>query len=272
MIKLNSIFFNGDIVDDETLSYNSFNTPLHNLILNVMEELQKTDDFIHPEFKLNEEYVNPEIEILPPKEDIEIEVVFIDNNEVFDFFNAPSEGVVGLHLINSGVFEDIDEDYLSKKHRVLVYLNEDMIKNHFLEERLLETDPFSNRYDYEYLSSILTSITHELIHCKEFIEHGNGITPSEAENLNESGDLDLRLKDLSTGNGCLFPYMSEECNVSDNDLVDVMEERVEAAGIKLFKSLNLNKDILNLVLSHYSPSDDLINQKLNPKKTFKHSI
>lgn len=260
MLKIKTSFFNGSIIDDESLSYSSFNTPLHHLVVNVIEELSKNENFINLEFKLDKKYINEEyFEI--PKEDIEIEFIIVDNIEVFDYFNAGE--AIGLHSITAGVFEEEDNDYLAKKHRVFISINEEYLKEYFLNERLNELDPYSDSYDYSYLAGYLITITHEGLHGKEFIEHANGMTPSEVNNLIESEEFELSLSDVSTGNGSLFPYMDEDDNVSEQDLRDVMEERVESAGRTLFYSLKLDPLKVKAVLNYYLPSDNLIDSHLN---------
>ncbi len=155
----------------------------------------------------------------------------------------------------------------------MIIVDEDNLRNHIKNEREQEIDSNSSLYDHEYLNAYLTTVTHELAHCVEFITNANGLTPAEVYNANECGDLSYDVEEISTGHGILFPYNED---LSQSELVDIMEERVEEKGINWLSKLNINQDLFLQALSEYSPQSNnitnFINQKQNKiinKKNFK---
>lgn len=216
------VYFDGNIIEEPDLSYSSKDTLLSKLVENVVQEASK----IH---------------------DGDIDVVLVDNREAFNFWSAP-DGSLGFHAINAGCFEYEDGDCLSDRHRVVVLVNEDEFRNHFEGE--IERD-FSD-YRSSYLDAYLITVTHELTHCLEFIENSQGMTPSEALNAFDAGDIDFDLTDLSTGHGILFPY---DDNLSKDELIDIMEERVEQKGRDWYHKLSLDKALYNGVIEQFTPPD-----------------
>lgn len=216
------VYFDGNIIDEPELSYKSQDTLLGKMIENTIIAAS----VIH---------------------DADIEVVLIDNVDLFGHWNAP-EGSLGFHAINAGVYEYHDEDCLSTAHRVVIFVDENKLIEHIKEESALD---FSDHRD-EYLEAYLVTVTHELTHCMEFIKNSGGLTPSEAQNLYECDELEYTLQDLSTGHGILFPY---DENLSDEDLVEIMEYRVEKKGRDWLRKCEFDWELFNQVIDHYSPEE-----------------
>jgi len=259
-IKINIKHFDGSDFCEDELTYKSKDTLISKLMEDVALKTELLDELKNPSFKLAQGEID-DCGIEMPVKDVFIEVVLIDNPEIFDYFDAP-ENSLGFHAINSGVYESDDGDVLSKKHRVFIMVDESCLKNIIKNERDCEIDPTSSRNDAEYLKSYLVTVTHELAHCVEFITNANGLTPSDVANENENGNLSWDVREISTGHGILFPY-DEDLEFSE--LVDIMEERVEEKGIKWLDEIKMDESLFNKALSEYSPKGEL--KQEHPKKS-----
>lgn len=254
-IKINIEYFNGKMVDEEDLTYKSQNTSISRLMVDIAKKAEKLDELVNPVFKLDKDEMNY-CGLNSIIDDIFIDLILIDNKEIFNEFNVP-ENSLGFHAINSGIYESIDDDVLSKKHRVFIMVDEKELKQFIKNERNKEFDPTSDKNDNEYIRFYLTTVTHELAHCVEFITNGNGLTPSDAANHNENGNLSFDLIELSTGHGILFPY-DEDFDL--DELTEIMEERVEKKGIEWLNKIDIDQKLLQKVLEDYKPEQKLDNK------------
>lgn len=218
------------------------------LALSVARQLEAMPHLRQVQFKLDEGTAK-QCGLETPPEQIEVELVLIDDPEHLDHWNAP-ENSLGLFAMSSGAFEDQDQDFLSAKHRVVVQINPEQLREQILYRRTEERDPQSTRYDCVSIADYLTTITHELTHCLDFISHANGATPSQAASLMEEDLLDLNLLDLVSGHGVLFPFNED---LSEIELSDLMEERVEEAGRDLMEKIELDHQTLQAALRLYAP-------------------
>lgn len=248
-IKFKPVFFDNEDFDDESLEY-KFKYKKHPAIeiyLDILEQIKDLDDFNNFKFKADKIFETKEkfdeVNPLPPKE-VEIEVMFLNPDEdLIDMWAAP-DNITGFHALSSGVFEIFDDDILSKKHRVAVLFDPEKLEIAFKKHRLLQRDVNDNKYDMDFYHGYFNTITHELAHCKEFIENTNGLTPSEVMNLCEEEMVDLTLDDICNGNGILFDYKE---NVEKYDLNELMEERVEEKGMIWLSKIEIdNKKIEKL--------------------------
>lgn len=214
------VYFKND--EEPELSYKSQEALLSKLVENVIQEAAKIQDG-------------------------DIDVILVDNREVFNFWNAP-DGCLGFHAINSGYYEHEDNDFLSAKHRVVMLVNEEEFRRHFEGELAKDLSD----YRHEYLDAYLVTVTHELTHCLELIEHANGMTPSEVQNAFDAEDIDLDLHDLCAGHGILFEF---DENLSEEELTEIMEERVEQKGREWYNQLILDKTLYNAVIEQFTPQD-----------------
>lgn len=248
-IKINIVRFDGSAIDDDELSYKSHQTPLGILVEHIATSIGSIEELSNLKFKMRAEIAQDLGLPTHPEEDIEIDVVLVDNSEVADCWNAP-DGSLGFHAINAGAYEYDDGDVLSCRHRVVVIVDEEALRKHMAEERAMEMNPHSDAHDREYLFAYLATITHEVAHCVEFIEHGNGLTPSEIGNLIDSGDIPYDMSDICSGHGAIIEF---DANASREHLESVMEERVEEKGVDWLLKLRLDEGLVMRAVSAYAP-------------------
>lgn len=263
MIKLKPLNLDGSIVEDESLSFKNHDSVFYKLLLDMIPKLEEKELFKNPQFKnvLGEEFLDEAKE-----KDHEIEIVFFDNKDIFDwadFEYTCGDGVMGFHAINSGIYESEDSDFLSKKHRVFIYVNDKDWLDIFTKERQKELNPELNNHDGLNLIGMMNTLTHELMHAHEFITNGCGLTPSELGNLEESDDIEYSVSQISTGHGILYPESELEC---EKDIIDRMEERVEEAGDELLRTIKINGQLFNQALDLI---DDHISQIIKPSNEFR---
>lgn len=263
-IKINIQYYDGSDLCEDEQTYQSQNTLLGKLIENVAKEAESLKELKEPAFNLNKEDAE-KCGVLNPTDDIFIDIILIDNREVFEHFNVPDNSL-GFHAINSGCFEYLDDDCIATKHRAFVMVDENNLKAHIQNERNQEINPESNMYDHEYLNAYLTTVTHEIAHCVEFITNANGLAPAEVYNANECGDLDWDIGEISTGHGILFPF---DDNLSFNEIVDIMEERVEEIGVNWLNEINIDQELFNNALIEYAPKSNTIKNFVDNKQEIK---
>ncbi|MEZ8292304.1 hypothetical protein AB6D11_00460 [Vibrio splendidus] len=238
-----------DIDECPEMQLSQPNSPLHELFLHVIDALNTHPALTKPKYCAEKSYTEPGETPDPPSQSVNIEVYFVDNKEAFEHWEAPHNSV-GLFAINSGVFESVDDDVLSKAYRVLVNCNEMEFATLIRRERQQEANPNSDRHDLEYLMSYLNSVTHEIAHAVEFAEHTNGLSPSAAFNLYEMGVIQASLLELSTGHGILY---ADNDDITDQEHIDIMETRVEEKGRKWLSELTLDNKLINSALRTYAP-------------------
>ena len=205
-------------------------------------------------------YVNEhgEATLEPAPGPFEIELVFISNREVLEYWDVDRRAM-GVHTCGSGPFEARDGTDLASHHRIVVVCNPEETRRFMVQERLKELDPLSHQHDTSYIAASLITLTHELVHCIELMEHGNGWTPFDLQGMHEGEEIDLSLYDLSSGHGILFPFDGE---LSVKELEDIMERRVEDAGRELFYDLAMDSELFEAAYDSVCPSDSEVEQAL----------
>lgn len=252
MITITPVLFDGGIVGEPSETYKSENTPLHKIVVHVIEQMMTHPALRSPQWLGHKIVAESEFAPPVPNKPINIDFVLIDNDEAMSYWDAPSN-CLGFHSLTSGVYESEDGDILSTKHRVVMKLCEKQYRRYVLEERQQETDPTSSRHDLEYLISYLVTITHEIAHCVEWISWTNGMTPSDVQNGIEDESIDLKMLDISAGNGIIMEF---DGDMSDDKLNHLMEERVEGKGRQWLRDLALDPDLIDEVCEHYAPDSE----------------
>lgn len=250
-VKLNPIFldndsdFKDDIIDYE---FKLKKHPITKMYLDVIEKLNNVDNFVDFDFKGEKIFETKEKfkEVNPvPPDNISIDIIFLNKDEeLLDQWCVP-ERIMGFHAINSGVFEIKDNDMLSKKHRVGIVVDPELFNEEFTKNRLFQRDINSNEFDMDFIYAYFNTLTHELAHCKEFIENTNGMTPYEVANLQEEEMVDLTFYDISNGHGILFDF---DENNDRYELDEIMEERVEAKGMSWIHKIKLNEMLIDSLI------------------------
>lgn len=250
MITITPVLFDGDIVCEPSETYKSQNTPLHAIVMDVLEKMKSHKALTQPEWLGHKIVPHPELALPEPVEPVNIEFVLVDNDDAMAYWDAP-DCCLGFHAMTSGVYESEDGDVLSMKHRVVMKVCEEQYRQYIAEERQQEMDPTSPRNDFEYLLAYLTTITHELAHCVEWISWTNGMTPSEVQNAIEDETVDLTMRDISAGNGIIMEFDDQ---ISELKLNDLMEERVEEKGRHWLREIKLDNALVAKVCEHYAPN------------------
>lgn len=168
-----------------------------------------------------------------PKKDIDIEIILYDDEDIEENFFMPSNSM-GFFAISDN---DSDSGY-NEKFQVYVKINEEYLLGLFESERNCEFNPSSDQYDADYLLSILSTITHELFHVIEFVEHGNGMTPAEVDNVGLlTNEVCYGINALSDVDKIFFLDNDMTLDEKYHILYDLMEERVENKSRNFFKNI-----------------------------------
>lgn len=202
-----------------------------------------------------------------PSKNIEVELIFYKDEEIEESFFAPSN-VMGFFAITN---EESDTGY-NDKFQVYVKINEEFILNLCVNERLQEMDPTSSRYDADYLLGIVSTITHELFHVVEFVEHANGMTPAKADNIGLlTNEVCYGINALPEANEIFFQDEDheEELEVRYDRLYEMMEERVEYKSLKLSNIIRDKIIPLKSFTSCLDYLDSQISQKISLTNTLK---
>ena len=191
---------------------------------------------------------------------VDIKILMVDNNEIFkDYFDTDSaKKTLGFfNLINSknilGATETPDE--------FIVVIEAD-IKN--FNRIYNDYAKILNVTKEDMLSRYLVTLTHEISHAVEFIENSGGLTPFIVEDLFEKDLFEHEVDTCATGYG-LSKYQQDYKGVKKEDdaqITDIMEDRVELKGQRLYHKLKISSAELSNVLI-----DKTINAKSKKKRT-----
>lgn len=185
----------------------------------------------------------PEIDF--PKS-VDIKILMVDNNEIFhDYFDAESaKKTLGFfNLINSknilGDTETPDEFIVVIEADIN---NFNRIYNQYAKHLDITKEDMLNRY--------LVTLTHEISHAVEFIENSGGLTPFVVESLFEKDLFEHEVDTCATGYGHSKYQKDYEGVDKDDDarVTDIMEDRVELKGRKLYHQLKISTLELSNVL------------------------
>lgn len=171
----------------------------------------------------------PELEF--PSVDAEMTIEVVLCNEPEDLCIILDRGMgeaVGVFANSSGAFDETR--WAADKFRVLVACGDEFYKRHVKAERALEHDPWSSLYDLDYLKGALTTLTHEVMHAIEFINHGGGLPPEQVDNAHDEDYFPFSLRDVCSGRGIRTDMPAE---LSREDADELMEQRVEHLGREL---------------------------------------
>jgi hypothetical protein len=262
------IDINVEIYDRKDSELNSVNIddPRIKLITSLCKQIEQSN-----EFKLVKPMINssdyPDISF--PNENLTIKVLLIGDSEFFEFFEAHNinegESPLGMSLLTTGDGL-LDETFYMREHVVAINMEESFYLKLLKEDRKLNIDPYQDKNDGDIMYSWLNTVSHELQHSKEFIEHGAGFTPHEINNLYEEG-FDFDVFDVSTGYSIISDY-DEGFSLDDVDsIINKMEERVESNGYITLNNCDLAKTNFNQCVEYFS---EKINVKHNKSRKLKY--
>lgn len=169
---------------------------------------------------------------------VDINIIFVDGNKAFNFYfdEEVAQQTYGVFNITNGD-GFLGEDYLAKEFTVLIDASDETFDSTY------KKDSGNNKIDF--ISRYLVTMTHEIQHALEFIENSGGLTPHQVEDLFDNEVFDYSVNDCSTGYG-IPQYFDDFEGVQDEDEVyQIMEERVELKGRKMFNDLNIPLHIIN---------------------------
>jgi hypothetical protein len=190
------------------------------------------------EIKIDNSEWKKEFSTLKFPEEQTIQVLYVDNKKVFDYFEFQNNSnIIGLHCITTGDGILSEESYYSEKFTILVFANDKYLKE-FLDEEI-QNDEHQN-YLQSYLNSYVNTLTHELVHALEFMENSGGLSPHDVDCCYDASEFDYSINDCITGYGLPNYEKDYENVIYDQEIKDIMEERVEEKGRKLLKSLSID--------------------------------
>lgn len=212
-----------DVHPDYEIESPASDCPLAKLTTALAQVMETHPDFVQARFEHSVSLFD-EIEI--PDRPLKIEVVLCKNVEDVGTLidNDDLSDCVGAFAISSGLFNP--DCWKADTFRVVVPCDMDYLKNFILEERDKEIDPADDRHDLRFLMAYLVTLTHELAHAREFIVHGQGLTPEEIDNYHDAGLIDVDCLDVASGR-----MIREDMLEADREeSIDIMESRVEEQG------------------------------------------
>lgn len=222
----------------------NFNNELKKIYEKMVEKINEKHSNV---YTINNKKSYPELDF---PNALNVNIYLTTNSELLLNFNPhTSENILGLHTITTGDGV-LGESYFMDEHAVLIAIDE---KN-FHDLRNLSY--FS---DAIFMENYLNTLTHELNHVLEFIERSGGLTPREIDNLFETDEFDYNIFDCSTGYNFL-PLFDQIEQLDQDEIISIMEERVELKGQKMIQSLQLENE--------FKDFPTRINKKEN-KKTLK---
>lgn len=184
-------------------------------------------------------------------EAVEVKIFMIDNNNIFQEYFDDDSAKKTLGLFN-----------LTNSKRILG--NTD-ITDEFIVLIEADVDNFNHIYNKyakylevtkeEMLSRYLVTLTHEICHAVEFIENSGGLTPFKVEELFEADLFGHDVDSCATGYGHV-KYDKEYIGIDRDDedsITDIMEDRVELKGRRLYQRLKISTDELSEILIHTPP-------------------
>lgn len=175
-------------------------------------------------------------------EEVEIKIFLIDKKEVFaQFFDSTEcNTTLGVFRITNGNGLFGNDNYTDDFSILVDSSMDNFNKLYNMAKPNLPKKIFFENY--------LITLTHEISHALEFLENGGGLTPHQVELEFDKGNFDYTVEECAIGYN--FPKYYDDYLGLDNErdeitIIKIMEERVEAKGIQLFKELNYPKEKIN---------------------------
>ncbi len=218
-----SFFYNNDI-PELSFSSNTEGDFLKQSIafISFIEEYLSENKIIHNDLGINANVNDFLIK------DPDIHIIFFDNKDLLDQFSVFDKNeTIGFHCVTNPDFKFYETNSIyNNKHEVYVYLNEDYIQ-----------DLINNSKNKDETTIMwLTTISHEVLHCIDFIKNSLGHTPESIAKIIEKTNSNVSLNSLTYGDD----YIMED-HFAIDDIIDTVEERVESDGKKIAQLFIKNK-------------------------------
>ena len=185
---------------------------------------------------------------LAPNREVEVQIVLYSNPEVASFFGnwGSQNKPLGFHASSSGweLFRG-EEIFDNAAHQVFICTDDaplDQAIEEMIEDRKGNFDRFIIRRD---CTNFLITLTHEVCHAIEFIEHGAGLTPQECREVADDAEIPY----VSVYHGAREDGTGREGSIPLSDLDDsdeeewedlnteILEDRIEEKGVMMFCDL-----------------------------------
>ena len=203
-------------------------------------EISKIYEYIIKELNnSNIEIKNQHIKSYPEidfPESVNINIVFVNGSESFNFYFDEDTALKTYGVFNITNGEGfLGEEYLAKDFTVLVDASKDSFDNTYKK--------YMSENKLDFIFRYMVTLTHEINHALEFIENSGGLTPYQVEDYFDSGIFDYSISDCCTGTN-LPEYYKDFINITDEDeIYEIMEDRVEKKGREMLAKLNIPNDI-----------------------------
>ena len=246
-----------DLHEDYEISPPDMASPLARAMSELTHVLNDHPEFMNVRTLINK---NSYPDVLFPSDEsvLDVEVVLCGRkDDLFEMSDVPhfeDSEMLGFFAVSAGPFDP--ERYFSNCFRVVVACDEAHYRQFVEEERAQELDPGTSSHDLEYLKAYLVTVTHEISHAVEFIQHGGGFTPHEVMNLCDEGAFEFSVSDVATGLYArkeLAKYVFPE---DDQEIIQIMEDRVEEKGKALLRWAlpKIKLETIEACLETYAPA------------------
>ena len=213
--------------------------PFTHLVEEVFETINEKLRVKPLNFKQTLNYCDKTNADLTPQSDYNVRLYFYSNPSIARHHDM-EEVDWSFHAVKSGIFQPLDKHSYSKQHRIFVKINKDDLLNELRYFRKNEKNPGESSLDEYFLEKLIVGFFKEAIYALEYIENGNGLSPSEVAD----GDIDPY--DISLGIGTDFDVdmilknadEDEVESLKKDELYDIMEERVAEKARELFRECN----------------------------------
>lgn len=176
----------------------------------------------------------PDIDFPPMGSELDIEVYLANNLEqARDIFveGLDSPDWLGKFFMLSHDMDENDENecYLANAFRIIVSVDE----SHLIQWAQEQLEDWGEVDIDEVVEMSLVTLTHEVMHVRDFIAHAHGLTPHQVEKAWDDSLFDYSPQDVVTGLYIRQDMSGEE--MDNEQAVEVMEDRVEIAGRRLLQ-------------------------------------
>lgn len=186
-ITINPIFFDGADIGKPELSFTSWSSPVTQLFLEVLRELEQQEELRHPRMRLDEDVARAcgwDV-TSHPNWVIPLDVVLIDRQAMLDelFVVVRTSAMSAKHLAitrRPGTAHGVE---FPPRHRVMVDVSEELLAYQM-------NDNHSDVVEVE-IRFFLEQRLREILCAVHFIEAANGMTPEQVAKHVNAGRIDL---------------------------------------------------------------------------------
>jgi hypothetical protein len=213
-----------DIANPDIMS--EWGIPSTDISQEAIDWLQKACDVILDHALMKPSEINTEF---PEGDCTDIEVIVCDASCAVDVFDLPEEAM-GLHMTHTPDCDPfIEEAPYTRKARCVIFWDKKTATSQILGDVVTRDDLEESGMSW------LSTLTHELQHALLFMENGNFNSPNDVNSLEESGEVNNDVFDVSSSYGIRpLNIAGIEFDGKDaDDQRDLMENYVEWRGLQI---------------------------------------